>query len=63
MTDTKPKTHALNALAEARKMAASPEALTGARLAILRGLLEYAEEQVEAISETKRPRKEKETTT
>lgn len=60
--DPKPKAQALTALAEARKLVASPETLLGARLAILRGLLEYAEEQVEAISETKRPRTKKETT-
>lgn len=38
----------------------SPELLVGVRLVQMRGLLEYAEEQVTAIIETKRPRAVKE---
>ena len=58
--DIKPKAQALEALSAARKMLDSPEPLVGVRLVQVRGLLEYAEEQVVAIQETKRPRQEKE---
>lgn len=58
--DTRPKAQALEALSTARKMLESPEPLVGVRLVQVRGLLEYAEEQVTAIQETKRPRREKE---
>ncbi len=57
----KPKGQALETLSTARKMLDSPEPLVGVRLVQVRGLLEYAEEQVTAIEETKRPRKAKET--
>ena len=59
--DPKPKALALDALSVARKMLDSPEPLAGVRLVQMRGLLEYAEGMVAAISETKRPHKEKET--
>ena len=58
--DSKPKAAALEALSTARKMLDSPEALTGVRLVQRRGILEYADEQVLAIQETRRPRKAKE---
>ena len=58
--DIKPKAQALEALSTARKMLESPEPLVGVRLVQVRGLLEYAEEQVVAIEETRRPRRHKE---
>jgi len=57
--DAKPRAQALDAISTARKMLDSPEPCVGVRLVQVRGLLEYAEEQVTAIQETKRPRKEK----
>ena len=60
MDNMKPKALALDALSTARKMLDSPEPLAGVRLVQAKGLLEYAEQMVIAISETKRPRKEKE---
>lgn len=56
----KPKAEALEALSAVRKMLDSQEPLVGVRLVQVRGLLEYAEEMVVAIEETKRSRKAKE---
>ena len=61
--DPKPRAQALEALSAVRAMLASPEPLVGVRLVQVRGLLEYAEAQVTAIEETKRPRKKTESTT
>ncbi len=49
---------ALAALKTAREMVERPEPMTGARLAQLRGLLEYIEAQVGQIPTLKRRRKE-----
>ena len=56
MNDPKPKAQALEALSTARKMLDSPEPLIGVRLVQVRGLLEYAEDQVAAVQEVKRAR-------
>jgi hypothetical protein len=53
------KEEALNALDTARKMLDSPEPLTGLRLSLLRGTLDFAASAIEAMQEVKRKRKEK----
>lgn len=57
--DPSPKEEALNALAQARKLAEDGLPLTGVRAVQFRSFLEYAEEQITQIQELKRPRKEK----
>ena len=57
MTTMTPQSEALSALTTARKMLDNPEPLTGVRLVQLRGLLEYAEDQVTRIQAVKRTRK------
>jgi hypothetical protein len=54
----KPKEEALEALSTARKMLTTTEPVAGARLAQLRGLLEFTEERVLAIQEVKKVRRE-----
>lgn len=54
---TTAKDEALNALDTARKMLDSPEPMTGLRLSLLRGTLDFAASAVERIEETKRPRR------
>lgn len=52
------KDDALNALDTARKMVDSPEPMTGLRLSLLRGTLEFAARAIEAIQELRRARRQ-----
>lgn len=54
----RPKQEALAALTTARGMLDAPEPMTGVRKVQLRGLIEYAQEQVGAIQELKKQRRE-----